>query len=197
MSAKTSGNLALAVRANLDGSLENLIQMYQDQLYGLALRLLRNPFDAQEVVQDTFLSAYRALTLRYDEERCRNLALRAWLFRIVRNLAYNKLRTRRQIREEPLDPEGKEADQIPEPDSRVDAGDAVDSGLLVQALSILKPSVRELIVLRFIEEMSYAEIAEILRTTEAAARGKVFRALQLLKQRLQPLESANEMRNGA
>jgi len=194
---KTSSNLALAVHANLNGSLESLIRMYQDQLYSFALRLLRNPFDAQEVVQDTFLNAYRTLTLRYEEERCKNLALRPWLFRVARNLAYNRLRTRRQIREEPLDPGGKVADQITEPGSRADASDALDSGLLVQALGRLKPGMRELIVLRFVEELSYAEIAEILRTTEAAARGKVFRALQFLKQRLRPLETADEMRNGA
>ncbi len=187
MSAKT-GNLALAVRANLDGSLEGLIRMYQDELYGFALRLLRNPLDAQEVTQDTFLSAHRALTMRYNEERCRNLVLRPWLFRITRNLAYNKLRARRRIREEPFDPNGEELDRIPDPGPQNGADEALDSELLTRALSLLKPGMRELIVLRFVEGMSYAEIAEILCATEAAARGKLFRALQLLKERLRSLE---------
>jgi RNA polymerase sigma-70 factor (ECF subfamily) len=181
VSVEEPNNLALAVHANLDGSMERLIRTYQDQLYSYALHMLRNSFDAQEVIQDTFLGAYRALALRYDRERCQNLALRAWLFQITRNLARNRIRARRAVREEALGSDARNSipmrDQSPECTYR----DPSDSDLLERALSQLKPRARELIVLRFLDELTYAEIAGILRTTESSARGKTFRALKQMK----------------
>ncbi len=174
-------NLALAVHANVDGALERLIRDHQDQLYGYALRLLRNSCDAQEVTQDAFVGAYRALALRYDAERCRTLALRPWLFRIVRNLAFNRLRARRAAPEEPLESCTGAGIQSGGPGPGREAESLFDSELLGRALAGMKPSARELIVLRFVEDLPYAEIAGILGTSEASARGKVFRALQQLK----------------
>ena len=178
--------LALAVRAGETGSMERLVRSYQDQIYAFALRLLRNAFDAQEVAQDTFMNAHQALTRRYDEETCRKLALRPWLFRIAHNLAHNRLRAHRSSRQEPLPP-----------DDQFHAGtnwhgsnpaDALEKDqrrqLLNAALTRLKPGVRELIVLRFYEELPFAEIAGILGIDETAARGKAFRALRELRRHL-------------
>src|SRR5437868_14440770 len=102
MTDQTGGSLALAVRGGERGAVELLVRTYQDQLFGYALRLLQDRSDAQEVTQDAFLRAYQALTRRYGEEQCRALALRPWLFRIARNLAYNRRRARRSAQEEPL-----------------------------------------------------------------------------------------------
>ncbi len=166
--------LAVAVRAGEDGALERLICLYQDGLYGYALRLLGNEFDAQEAVQDALLRAWHALVSRYDEARCRSLALRPWLFRIARNAALNRRRARN--REMPADP----AADPPAPDNRnVDR-----NSLLEPALASLTGSERELIALRYFEEMQYPEIATVLGKTDAAVRGGVFRALRKLRNRL-------------
>ena len=181
MDAKQADNLGLAVHHGLEGSLERMIRAYQDQLYAYALRMLRNSFDAQEVTQDAFMGAYRALTLRYDEARCRQLDLRPWLFRIIRNLTLNRLRARRAVREELFNTASSEPAAFPDPRAGCGFRNSLDPEALESAQAQLKPAARELIVLRFMEGLSYAEMAKVLGTTEASARGKVFRALQRLK----------------
>jgi RNA polymerase sigma-70 factor, ECF subfamily len=182
-------NLGLAVHHRLEGSLERMIRTYQDQLYSYALHILRNSFDAQEVTQDAFLGAHRALTMKYDEARCRNLELRPWLFRIIRNSALNRLRARRTVQEEPFAALASEPAALP--DTRTGRGfqNLFDQELLESAQAKLKPAARELVALRFMEGLSYAEIARVLGTTEASARGKAFRALQSLKGLLRELEA--------
>lgn len=190
MNARQSDHLALYVHRNEKGAVEALVRGYQNQLFRFALRLLRNHMDAQEVTQDAFVRAIKALTCAYDAERCRRLALRPWLFRITRNLAFNRSRARLQVHEEPLDSGSRkhgaaagrafclQAD--PSPDGRAEA--------LNIALERLDERSRELVLLRFIEEMPYAEVAAVAGITEAAARAKVFRALRNLRKTLESLE---------
>jgi RNA polymerase sigma-70 factor, ECF subfamily len=175
--------IALAVHLGDEGAVERLIRAYQDQLYGYALRMVRNPFDAEEVTQDAFIRACRTLALSYGPERCRQLDLRPWLFRITRNLALNRIRARRSA----------EKDRLSAVDSPISAHtvqDAktgqplerlADQDTVRRALDTLELESRELVVLRFIEGLSYAEIAKATGGTAAAARGKVFRALRRLR----------------
>ena len=179
--AKQADNLGLAVHSGLEGSLERMIRAYQDQLYAYALHMLRNSFDAQEVTQDAFVGAYRALTLKYDAERCRQLELRPWLFRIVRNLSLNRLRARRTVQEVPFSEAFCEPVALHHNRAGRGVRNPLDVGALESAEARLESAARELIVLRFMEGLSYAEIAQALGATEASARGKVFRALQRLK----------------
>ena len=76
---------------DLDGSFEELVRTYQDRLYSYALRLTARREDAEEVAQDAFVKAYRALAT-YPAERIRGLALRPWLYRITLNTARNRFR---------------------------------------------------------------------------------------------------------
>ena len=192
---ESRGDLALAVHRGERGALARLICAYQDPLFGYALRLLKDPADAQEVTQDVFLRTYRTLTSRYDERRCRELKLRPWLFRIARNLSYNQLRSRRSRPAEPL----PVADGYHEPALR--SHSAAERELEAQeelaglelALASLGQPTRELVQLRFIEELSYAEVAGVLGGTEASARGKVFRALGRLRAKLRERETADAM----
>jgi RNA polymerase sigma-70 factor (ECF subfamily) len=188
-------SLALSVHRQAEGSVEELVRGYQDQLFTFALRLLRDPRDAQEVTQDAFIRAIRALTLQYDDERCRNLALRPWLFRITRNLAFNRSRARRLIPEERLEPEsnGHKAALLRAGKTQRDSRPPQEAEDLRLALERLNSENRELVLLRFMEEMSYAEIAAILGTTEAAARGKLFRALGKLRGILTRMEGSDAM----
>ncbi|MEO7001629.1 MAG: RNA polymerase sigma factor, partial [Ktedonobacterales bacterium] len=79
---------------NVDGAFEPLLLIYQDRLYALALRLSGNAQDAEEIAQDTFVRAYRALGT-YTPERIQALRLRPWLYQIALNRWRNQHRKHR------------------------------------------------------------------------------------------------------
>ena len=85
--------LAAALADDLDAHFERLVRVFQDRLYGFALRLTRSPQDAEESTQDTFVRAYRALE-KYDTQQRRTLLLKPWLYRIALNVVRNRVRGR-------------------------------------------------------------------------------------------------------
>ncbi|HKO55394.1 MAG TPA: sigma-70 family RNA polymerase sigma factor [Thermoanaerobaculia bacterium] len=178
-------NLAVAVHRCEAGAFERLIDQFERPLFNYAHGILQNAFDAQEVVQDAMMRAHRALTRQYDEARCAALALRPWLFRTVRNLSLNKRRSKRGTLEQPLEnfDDGRLGPFLSRQGSELERKEEVE--LLRRAMSLLPVDARELIVLRFMEEMSYAEIARTVGQSEAALRGKVFRSLKLLRDALE------------
>ena len=178
-------NLALAVHRSEPGAFERLIDRFEASLFSYAESVLQNRFDAQEVVQDALLRAHKALTRQYDEQRCEALALRPWLFRTVRNLSLNKRRSKRSKLEQSLEEfdDGRMGPFLHLEGSELERKQEVE--LLRRAIALLPVDARELIVLRFMEEMSYAEIARTVGSSEAALRGKVFRSLKLLREALE------------
>ncbi len=189
MMGKSGGrfeNLAVAVHQNAEGAIECLVRVYQDRLFNYALRLTTNPYDAQEVTQDAFVRAHRALTSRYDEARCAGLVLGPWLYRITRNLAHSRRRARLSRREMPIEEsvDGNAPMLCCPPEAAQNVEATERTRTLEFALDRLGPKGRELIILRFMEELSYAEIANIFGTSEASVRGKVFRALGKMRSTL-------------
>jgi RNA polymerase sigma-70 factor (ECF subfamily) len=178
-------NLAVAVHRCEAGAFERLIEHFEQPLFTYAHGILQNAFDAQEVVQDALLRAHKALTRQYDEARCAALALRPWLFRTVRNLSLNQRRSKRGSLEQPLESydDGRLGPFVRMEGSDIERKQEVE--LLRRAMALLPVDARELIVLRFMEEMSYGEIAKTVGSTEAALRGKVFRSLKLLRDALE------------
>jgi RNA polymerase sigma-70 factor (ECF subfamily) len=178
-------NLALAVHRGESGAFERLIGRYEAPLLSYAHGILQNSQDAQEVVQDALVRAHRALSRQYDESKSASLALRPWLFRAVRNLCLNRRRSKSRALEQPLEAfdDGRIGPFVKTAGSEFERKEEID--LLRRAVGLLPVEARELIVLRFIEEMSYAEIAKTVGSTEAALRGKVFRALKLLRDALE------------
>jgi RNA polymerase sigma-70 factor (ECF subfamily) len=178
-------NLALSVHRCQSGAFERLIDQFESALFNYAHGILQNPFDAQEVVQDALMRAHKALTRQYDEARCATLALRPWLFRTVRNLSLNKRRSKKSALNRPLEEfsDDRLGPYVGSADSELVRREDVE--MLQRAIALLPVDARELIVLRFMEEMSYAEIAKTIGSTEAALRGKVFRALRLLRDALE------------
>ena len=186
-----SDSLAVAVHRNNDGAIERLVRVHQDALFSYALRLLRDRFEAEEVTQDAFLRAIRALTTQYDEEKCTQLALKPWLYRITRNLAYNRRKARRPVHDvQSGSCEGAETEQTawPVADRALEQDERFQ--MVDRALAGLSAEARDLILLRFMEEMSYAEIAEASGLGESSVRGKVFRALRALRKTLERMEGA-------
>jgi RNA polymerase sigma-70 factor (ECF subfamily) len=192
--AMEGDDLPAAVHRLEAGAFERLIERFESALFNYAHRILQNPFDAQEVVQDAFMRAHRALTRQYDESRVSKLALRPWLFRIVRNLCFNKQRSKkRSALEEPLHAfdDGRLGPFVRTDHQNLEKKEELAQ--LDRALAALPVDARELIVLRFIEEMSYAEMSKIAGANEASLRGKVFRSLKLLRDALDTKGVAHAM----
>jgi RNA polymerase sigma-70 factor, ECF subfamily len=178
-------NLAVAVHRREPGAFERMIDRFETPLFGYAHGILQNTFDAQEVVQDAMMRAHRALTRQYDEARCAALLLRPWLFKTVRNLSLNRRRSKTRALEQPLESfdDGRIGPFTSSESSDFEKREEAD--MLRAAMALLPVEARELIVLRFMEEMSYAEIAKTVGGSEASLRGKVFRSLKLLRDALE------------
>ena len=111
-----------SIANDLDGTFEELVRVYQDRLFSYALRLTGRREDAEEVAQDAFVRAYRALGT-YPAERIRALALRPWLYRITLNVARNRFRGKK-LRTVSLDqPISADSDQRWEPADHADGPD--------------------------------------------------------------------------
>ena len=186
-SGQSVEGLALAVQRREEGAFERLVKAFEKPLFNYANKLLQHVQDSQEVVQDTFLRAHRALTQQYSGDRCRDLALRPWLYRIARNLCHNKRRGKRHSVEQALGD-----DEI---ETRWDAGEEVaiicrveqkqELERLSRAIARLPRESRDLVFLRFIEEMSYAEISTILALPVGTLKSRLCRARRELIGRLQ------------
>jgi RNA polymerase sigma-70 factor (ECF subfamily) len=183
---RLSDELVGMLADDLDGSFERLVLAFQDRLYGFALRLLRDPHDAEEVAQDTFVRAYRALG-DYQAERIRSLALRPWLYRIALNVVRNRVRGRHLVLV-PLDgADGRGAaepvDRVqPSPDEHTLRAEQADE--LGAQVAALPRRYREAVVLRHVEGFGYAEIAELLGQPVGTAKANVHRGIRLLRERV-------------
>ena len=180
--------LQAALASDLDGAFEPLVLAHQDRLYSIALRLLRNPADAEEVAQDAFVRAYRALAT-YDRERIRSLELRQWLATIVVNLSRN--RARRRPPPTALLARGDEPD-APIVDPRLVARDPRESpheaALRREAtaewaarLAELPDRYRTPVVLRHVDGLSYDEMAVVLGRPAGTLKAQVHRGLAQLR----------------
>ena len=186
--------LAASIHARTAGAFERLVGHFEKPLFNYVQRLVPSLPDAQEVVQDTFLRAHKALTRQYSSERCESLALRPWLFRIARNLSHNKRRgLRHQVECQMPDDHEQRLAQLDGVAVLCTVEQRQELERLERAMAALPLASRELVVLRFIEEMSYAEIAATTGQGESALRGKVFRALQQLRDALAQQENHHAM----
>ena len=174
MTHEEGRGIALEIHRGNRDAVADLVAAYKDRLFTYAYHMLGGSDDALDVTQEAFVKAYTTLTGKYDEERCRTLEIRPWLYRIVRNLALNKLRSRKRM--------AGAAQQMKEDlqaQSFVPRNDRTRA--LRTALEKLGRESRELIILRFIEQYTYAEIAAVTGSSESALRGKVYRAVRKLR----------------
>lgn len=157
---------------------EALVLPYLDAAYNLARWLARNDADAQDVVQEAMLRA-----LRYFDSFHGNDA-RVWLLAIVRNTYYTLcMKTPPDNLRESLDEDAHPlVDQGPSPEALTLL--AVDIGTLQLALERLPPPLREVLVLRELEECSYKEIAAITEQKIGTVMSRLARARDRLKAEL-------------
>ncbi len=154
---------------------------YVDSLYGTALRLTRRPADAEDLVQETYLKAFRA-SAQFE----RGTNLKAWLFTILHN-TFRNLR-RHDIRS-PIDVDSETVEQAADlvgqehtPEQLL-TRDTLDVDLQA-ALDSLPEAFRQAVWLRDVEEFSYAEIARIVGIPIGTVMSRISRGRKLLYERL-------------
>jgi RNA polymerase sigma factor (sigma-70 family) len=154
---------------------ERMVRKHQHRVYAVGFALTGNRHDAEEVAQDTFMRAYRALAT-YPPERIRELKERPWLHRIAVNVVRNRARGAKPRTSEL---NGSEFDHAPGPESR--AMQRAEMNDLACRLAELPPRYREAVVLRHVREMSYEEVAEVLDQPVGTVKSNVHRGLKLLR----------------
>jgi RNA polymerase sigma-70 factor (ECF subfamily) len=154
-------------------ALTELIQQYERPLRYFVDNLLGNVSTVEEVLQETWLAVIRRIhTLKNPE------AFSAWLYRIARNKAYQELRRKKQLSK--LDENLSVTDE-----KGNDAFTCEDAEKVRSSLTKLRPEHKEVLILRFLEQMSYQDIAEILACSPGTVRSRIYYAKAALKKEME------------
>jgi len=164
----------LAHRLRTDRSFERMYKRHVGDVYRYALAVLRQPADAEDVTQTTFLNAYRAFERG---ERPRNA--QNWLIAIAHNVCRQRFR-QAQRRPEEVAFDDRVGEVVPEDESKGPSADDIQ-----RALGHLAFNQRAALVMRELEGRSYAEIAEILGISVSAVETLIFRARRALREQLE------------
>src|SRR5689334_520569 len=166
-----------------------LVERHSRSLFRLAYRMTGNEQDAEDVVQESFLRAYRQLA-KFDERA----SFGTWLYRIAVNYSLDLVRSRKRRSEQlaPVDPEMDDPvlalpSLDPTPDRMAMSGQVRDR--VTEAMNELSPSERTAFVLRHFEGMCIEDVSRALGCQPGAAKHSVFRAVQKLRRALEPLAS--------
>ncbi len=151
-----------------------LIRRHQDFVYGAALRIVRNPVMAQDLAQEAFVRAHRALPGFRGQAQ-----VRSWLYRIATNLALNAVQRRKEY----------PAETLPDRPAKYDpALDVVNQALredLEEAIGELPGKLKTPLVLREYEGLSYQQIADTLDLPINTVRTRILRARRALREKLE------------
>ena len=178
------------VRGALDGSesaFREVVLRYQRPVYGLIVRMVRDPARAEELAQDTFVKAFRALHT-YDVQR----KFSAWLLTIAHHVAIDELRKGRLMTQslDEMTQDGPERRELIDTKSATPAAIAERTELataLRTAIGRLRPDYREVITLRYERELDYDEIAEITGLPMGTVKSSLHRARKELAEHLESL----------
>lgn len=169
---------------------EELVRRYQDRVYNLCFRFLREREVAEEIAQDVFVAVYKHIEGFKGDSK-----FSTWLFRVVANHCHNKskyLRRRKHKQQDSLDApiggeEGELRRELPDDPDRSPEELATRRGLneMIQAaIAELDEDHRVIVLLRDVEDMSYEEIGEVLGLAEGTVKSRLHRARNELRARL-------------
>jgi RNA polymerase sigma-70 factor (ECF subfamily) len=188
--------LISGLQAGEQDAYERLIQRFQTPVYNLAWRLLNDPADASDVVQEVFLKIFRNVGhFRGDS------SLRTWVYRIAVNESHNRRRWLFRHRRGETGIEETFEDSETREKPLMDAGETPFDFtmnreaqlLLEEGLAAINPVFRASLVLREVEDMSYEEIAEILEVSIGTVKSRIMRGREALRRylanRLEPAAS--------
>jgi RNA polymerase sigma factor (sigma-70 family) len=168
-----------ALARDVDAGFESLVRMHLGAVYSTALRLSGSRHNAEDLTQDAFVRAYRALR-RFDADRIRALQPRPWLITITLNVWRNHLRSAARRPRTDGHPPPDVADHGRGPAGR--AEDNADARALARLLAELPERHRVPVVLRHVVGMSYAEIAAAQSCPVGTAKANVARGVAALKE---------------
>jgi RNA polymerase sigma-70 factor (ECF subfamily) len=162
-------------------ALEALVQEHSRLIYRIAYAVLRSHPDAEDATQETFLRV-----LRYSSKLAEVKEPKTWLARIAWRVAVDRSKRRGRTREVALEDPEQPVAEAASPDTPADETvHGVELGATVERMIAALPTkLREPLILSAIEEMSPREIAATLGINEAAVRSRVFRARQILREKL-------------
>ncbi len=186
--ATGESDLLKGLRAGEPAAYRRLVSLYSARIYSLALKLLGDEQEAEDVLQETFLSAFQAMS-RFEGRS----QLSTWLYRIAMNASLMRLRKRERLPTFSLDqPPDDAEDQEVMSRHLVDWSNVPDDQMLTaeakemmdRAIAQLPESLRAAFVLRDIEGLSGAETADVLGITVQAVKTRLHRARLQLRDRL-------------
>lgn len=189
MSARASDQkLVERVQQGDTSAFDVLVLKYQHKIAKLVLRYVRDPAEAQDVTQEAFLKAYRALPgFRGDS------AFYTWMYRIAINTAKNYLvAAKRRPLEYDLDPQDPEQYDMQARLKETDTPEGLALSEEVrqtvnEAIRQLPEDLRTAIILREVEGMTYEEIAQTMECPVGTVRSRIFRAREAIDKRLRPI----------
>ncbi|MCX6637435.1 MAG: sigma-70 family RNA polymerase sigma factor [Acidobacteria bacterium] len=175
------------LRLGVEQAYETLIPRFQQPIYNLVYRLLSDPTEACDVVQEVFLKVFRNIGAFRGQS-----SLKTWVYRIAVNEAHNHRRWfgRHRRQEVGLDREEENNRSYQEilPDPGSSPFDSVLSHerheLIEQALATMNPIFRSVVVLRDIEDLSYEEIANVLQVSLGTVKSRILRGREALREAL-------------
>jgi RNA polymerase sigma-70 factor, ECF subfamily len=167
------------LRAGDRRAFEELVRLQPHRVYGLALRMLGNAAEAQDVAQEAFLRAHRGLAEFRGDAR-----LSTWLYAIVSRLCLNRLAgSERRLARHGEETLARLIDARPGPDQAVERGELEEA--LHRAIAELPDERRIVVVLRDVEGLAYEEIAQVLELPVGTVRSRLHRARLDLKEKLE------------
>ena len=163
------------------GAFNAIVERYQTQVYNVAARVLGNRTTAEDVAQETFVSAYKAI------DRFRGGSLRAWLLRIASNLSIDNLRTSRRRPEASLDeallsPGFQPASREESPEQRALSNEL--AGEIQRAILSIPDDQRTVLVLIDVQGMSYEEAADSTGVSVGTVKSRLNRARRRVRDHL-------------
>jgi RNA polymerase sigma-70 factor (ECF subfamily) len=181
------------IRRCLSGDTEAftaLVSRYQKPVYNLVYRFLGNAEDAKDITQEAFVKAYQSLAKHNPE-----LAFHSWLFRIAQNLSIDLIRWKKRRQLISIDEKQDASENIDgkpiqkeiadrSPDARILMDNELQNQRIQSSINSLPEQYKSVIVLRHIEGLSLEEIAQILKLPLGTVKTNLYRARNLLKEKL-------------